>query len=140
MTATRANTWLRAATGLLLAGAGSWLAKFAVVFATESDDGALVSLLWAAGFFLMLFGAASLAVWLTARLHVVLRIIAALVGGLVFFLSMNVIDSVAKSILGDVGPTSIQEEWGILAAAILWLCIGLGAGALQRSDAVARAV
>ena len=50
-------------------------------------------------------------------------------------MSMNIIDTVAKSAVAENGPVSVQEEWGILVAAIVWLCVGLGAGAVYRSSA-----
>jgi len=138
-TNTKTYTWLRLATALLLVGALAWLAKFAAIAVTEWREGTLPSVLWVIGFSLMLAGSAALAVWLTARWHVVLRIVSALIGSIVFFVSMNVIDEWSKSVFGGAGPEYVQDEWGILLAAILWLCVGLGAGAFYRSTESARA-
>ena len=82
----------------------------------------------------MLLGAAGIGVWLTSRWHIVIRIIGGLLGALIFFMSMNIVDTAAKSAVGDNGPAYVQEEWGILVAAIIWLCVGLGAGAVYRSS------
>lgn len=128
MTAHSSPNWLRIATGLVLAGAVAWLAKLGVVVATETTSGNIgTAAFFLAGFFLLLLGAAALGVWLTRTLHVLVRLAAGLIGALVFFVSMNVIDSGAKSILGTVGPHYIRDEWGILAAAITWLLVGLAA-------------
>jgi hypothetical protein len=124
--------WLRIATGLVLAGAVAWLVKLGVIVATETTDGNIgTTVFFLAGFFLLLLGAAALGVWLARKLHVALRVVAGVIGAIVFFTSMNLLDTGAKSILGDVGPNYITEEWGILAAAITWLLVGLGA--VQRS-------
>lgn len=126
--------WLRIATGLVLAGAVAWLVKLGIIVATETTDGNIgTAVFFLAGFFLLLLGAAALGVWLARRLHVVLRVVAGLIGALVFFMSMNWLDTGAKSLLGDIGPDYITDEWGILAAAITWLLVGLGA--VQRSRA-----
>ncbi len=126
--------WLRIATGLVLAGAVAWLVKLGVIVATETMDGNIgTTVFFLAGFFLLLLGAAALGVWLARKLHGVLRVVAGLIGAIVFFMSMNLIDTGAKSVLGDLGPDYITEEWGILAAAITWLLVGLGA--VQRSRA-----
>lgn len=119
--------WLRLATGLVLAGAVAWLLKLAVIVATETTTGNIgTSVFFLGGFFLLLLGAAALGVWLTRNLHVLVQVVAGLIGAVAFFISMNTIDSGAKSVLGGVGPEYVREEWGILAAAIVWLFVGLG--------------
>jgi hypothetical protein len=126
--------WLRLATGLVLAGAVAWLVKLGVIVATETTTGNIgTSVFFLAGFVLMLLGAAAMGVWLTRNIHVLVRVVAGAAGAAVFFISMNTIDSGAKSVLGDVGPHYVREEWGILAAAIIWLVVGLVA--IQRSRA-----
>jgi hypothetical protein len=49
-------------------------------------------------------------------------------------MSMNLTDTASKSAVAENGPASVQEEWGILVAAIIWLCVGLAAGAVYRSS------
>jgi len=137
-TTTTELKWLRAATGLLLVGGVAWLLKFATIAATKGEDNILVSPLWIVGFFSMLLGAAGIGVWLTWRLHVVVRILAGFVGAVAFFMSMNVTDSLAKSVAGDSGPAYLTDEWGILFTAILWLIVGLGAAARYRSVVAGR--
>jgi hypothetical protein len=127
----------RISTRLLVAGSLAWLMKLAVIGMTESTDGTLVSVLWAAGFFAMLAGAALLAAWITRTRHLALRIVAALAGGVVFFMSMNVLDSLAKAVAGDAGPVYLEDEWGILLAALTWLAVALATTAHQRSSVTA---
>jgi hypothetical protein len=126
--------WLRIATGLVLAGAVAWLVKFGIIVTMETTDGNIgTAVFFLTGFVLLLLGAAALGVWLARKLHVVLRVVAGLIGAAVFFMSMNWIDTGAKSVIGDLGPDYITDEWGILAAAITWLLVGLAA--VQRSRA-----
>jgi len=134
MTETTEVKWLRVSTGLLLVGAVAWLLKFAAIVATEDIENPLTGPLWIIGFFTMLLGAAGIGVWLTWRWHVAIRVMGGLVGALVFFMSMNFIDTAAKSAVADNGPLYVQEEWGILVAAVVWLCVGLGADAVYRSS------
>ena len=125
--------WLRIATGLVLAGAVAWLVKLGVIVATETTTGNIgTAVFFLTGFFLLLLGAGALGVWLARNLHVALRVVAGLVGATVFFMSMNWIDTGMKSVFGDAGPEYIHDEWGILAAAITWLLVGLGAVQLSR--------
>ena len=121
--------WIKIGTAFVLAGAAAWFAKLSVIIAT---DGRVNSTGAAAVFFLLgaallVLGAAALGLWLARGRPVVVRVAAALVGPVVFFLSMNIIDSGAKTVLGDLGPAYAEDEWGILFTAILWLAIGLAA-------------
>ena len=134
MTQTTEVKWLRISTGFLLVGAVAWLFKFAAIAATENIDNPLAGPLWIIGFFAMLLGAAGIGVWLTWRWHTAVRIIGGLLGAAIFFMSMNIIDTAAKSAVADNGPLYVQEEWGILVAAVVWLCVGLGADAVYRSS------
>lgn len=119
--------WIRIGTAFVLAGAATWFAKLGVIIAT---DGRVVStgaaaVFYLLGFALLVLGSAALGVWLTRGLPAIVRGAAALVGAVVFFVSMNVVDSGAKAVLGDLGPSYAQDEWGILFSAILWLAVGL---------------
>lgn len=130
---TTTSTLFRAATGLLLVGSLAWLMKVAVIGVAESDEGAFVSILWLVGFFGMLLGAALLAAWITRSRHLVLRVLAAFGGLVVFFVSMDMLDTLAKAVTDGAGPSYLEEEWGILLAALVWLGVALLAGARQRS-------
>jgi thiol:disulfide interchange protein len=123
---------IKLATGFLLAGAAAWLAKLGVIVATDgaqTDTGAAAAL-YLAGLVLLALGAAALGLWLTRDRHVTIRIVAALLAPVAFFVSMNVLDSAAKAALDDLGPSYAHDEWGILFSVILWL--GIGLAALQR--------
>lgn len=124
---------MRVATTLLVGGALAWLLKLVVIAMAESTDGAIASILWVIGFFGMLAGAALLGAWLARGRHLVVRIGAALLGAVTFFVSMNALDSLMKSLTGSAGPGYLEEEWGIFAAAVVWLAVGLAAGARARS-------
>jgi hypothetical protein len=135
MTQPNGTTLLRVATTLLVVGALAWLLKLVAITMAESGDGATVSILWLLGFLGMLAGAALLGVWLVRRQNLALRVGAGLVGAVTFFMSMNIIDSLMKSLTDGAGPSHLEEEWGIFAAAALWLGVGLAARARLRDGA-----
>jgi thiol:disulfide interchange protein len=127
---------IRLATGLVLAGAAAWLAKLGVIVATDgaqTDTGAAAAL-YLTGLVLLALGAAALGLWLARGRHFTVRIGAALLGPVAFFVSMNVLDSAAKATLDDRGPGYAHDEWGILFSAILWLGIGLAAVQRLRAE------
>lgn len=119
--------WIRIATAFVLAGAAAWLAKLGVIVATDgaqTDTGAAAAL-YLIGFGLLLIGSATLGLWLARGRPAAVRLAAAVVGPIAFIVSMNGLDSGAKALLADLGPSYARDEWGILFAAILWLAVGL---------------
>lgn len=54
-----------------------------------------------------------------------------------FFASFAVLESVAKAVVGDAGPSWLHDEAGILATAVAWLVVGL---ALLREAAASQAL
>lgn len=122
------NTLLPRAAAVLAAGGLAWLAKMAVITAT---DGAVASGANAAGVFyllgvaLMSTGLAAVAVALTASRPVAVRALAAVGGFLSFFVCFMVLEGIAKAIVGDAGPSWLEDEVGILATGAVLMAGGL---------------
>lgn len=114
---------------MLAAGGLSWLAKMAVIAATDGAEqgtgDALASLFYLGGVALMAAGLATVAVALTAGRHVALRAVAGIAGVVSFFFAYVAIDGAAKTVSGDAGPTWFHDEVGILATGAIMAATGL---------------
>ena len=107
--------------GAALAGGAAWLAKVAVIVATdgETTSGGVPGVLYLAGVALMVLGAAGLLVRLTGRWF------AAVLGPVLAIAVFSVLDAVAEGLLGSAGPAWMQDEWGILVTGLFWLALAL---------------
>lgn len=121
--------WILIGTALVLGGAAAWFAKLSVIVATDGrvESTGAAAVFFVLGAALLMLGAAALGLWLARERHIVVRVAAVLAGPVVFFVSMNFIDTGAKAVLGNLGPDYAKDEWGILLTAILWLAVGLAA-------------
>jgi hypothetical protein len=122
------NTLLPRAAAVLAAGGLAWLAKMAVITATDgavSDGATTASVFYLLGVVLMPVGLAGVAVALTARRHLVIRALAGLGGLLAFFVLYVLLDGVAKGLVGDAGPSWLPDEAGILATGMALAAAGL---------------
>lgn len=125
MTATSRSTTILAA--LAAAGGAAWLGKLAVITATDgatTDTGA-AAVLYVLGVALMAIGSAAVGMRLTAGRHLALRILAVAASPALFFLSFMLLDSIAKTLVGDAGPAWLEDEAGIGLTAAVWLLVGL---------------
>jgi hypothetical protein len=77
------------------------------------------------GFVLLLGGSTTVGLWLTRGRGPVVRIAAALLTPVTFYVSMDLLDPVGEALVGDLGPDYAREESGILLAALLWLALGI---------------
>ena len=114
------------------AGGAAWLAKVAVIAA--SDDSFLEPVLYFLGVVLLCAGAASLT--LRAARGTASRVAAVVAAPFLAILSYMLLDAIAKPIVGDAGPSWLQDEAGIALTGAVWLAIGL---ALTRLPAQAHA-
>ena len=117
------------ASAVLAAGGLAWLAKMAVIAATDgAEDGAadtITSIFYLSGVLLMAAGLAGIAVALTAGRPLVVRIVAGVVGFISWAVIYALIESIAKAIAGDAGPEWFPEEVGILATGAVLMTVGL---------------
>lgn len=112
---------------LAAAGGAAWLAKFAVIVATDgaTDDGGAAAAFYMVGVALMAIGAASITLRL-ARGRATAAV-AALAGPVLWALSFLVLDPIAQAAVGDAGPGWLQDESAIALTGAVWLAIGLAA-------------
>lgn len=113
------------------AGGFAWLAKIAVIAATDGATSgaadAVTAVFYIAGVALMTTGLAVCGVALTAGRHIALR---ALAGGVGFFSALvayMVIESIAQGIVGEAGPSWFEDEVGILATGAVIMAFSLTA-------------
>lgn len=113
------------------AGGAAWLAKLAVIAASDgATDGTaeiLAGILYLLGIVLLAGGASALTLRLArggGRLAAGAAVLAAPV---LFWLSYVAIEGVAKAAVGDAGPAWFDEEVGILMTGAVWLVVGLAA-------------
>lgn len=112
---------------LAAAGSAAWLAKLAVIVATDgatTDTGA-AAVLYLLGVALLAIGSAAVGLRLAARRPLALKIIAVATSPALFLLSYIVLDGIAKTLVGDAGPAWLEDEAGIALTAAFWLATGL---------------
>jgi hypothetical protein len=128
-TSARLDRWTRIATAALIAGAITWLVKLAVIVATDGAESGVgdsaTAVLFVLGFVLLLGGSTAVGLWLTRGRGAAVRIVAALLAPIAFFVSMNLLDPVGEALVGDLGPDYVREEFGIPLAAVLWFALGV---------------
>ena len=111
----------------MLLGAISWLAKMAVIVATDGriDSTGVAAVFFIGGVVFMVVGATVVGLWLTTGLALWVRSVLVVLSFLSFFISFVVLDGIAKATLGGVGPDYMRDEAGILVTALVWLLIAV---------------
>jgi hypothetical protein len=120
--------WSMIAACLSLAGGAAWLAKFAVIVATDGR----VATTGAAAFFMRLglaclfAGGTGVPLWLARRGPRGLRAAAVLLSPVLVAGSLVLVGTLAARAVGSRGPAYLREEIGIVAVALVWLAAGAG--------------
>ena len=109
------------------AGGAAWLAKVAVI--ATADDSPLEPVLYLLGVSLLCIGAAG--VTLRAARGTATKVAAVLAAPVLAILSYMLLEAIAKPLVGDAGPSWLQDEAGIALTGAVWLAAGLFA--LRRS-------
>lgn len=112
---------------LAATGGAAWLAKLAVIAATDgatTDTGAAAAF-YLLGLALLAIGSAAVGLRVAAGRHLAVRIFAVALSPALFFVSFMLLDSIAKLLVGDAGPVWLQDEAGIGLTAAFWLVTGL---------------
>ena len=86
-------------------------------------DSGLASVFLLAGVVLTVAGLATFAFWLASRWPLVVRIVAAILGVVTFFIAFSVLDSIGKNFADDASYW--QDEIGILFTALLAAALGV---------------
>jgi hypothetical protein len=115
---------------VLVSGGVAWLLKLAViavlVVAGDRDiESAAVAFFYLTGLGLLFIGSTALGLWLAMSRRAPLRKAAVALSPIVFWISYQVLDGIADSIVGEQAPDYVQSETGILLASLFWLAIGV---------------
>lgn len=124
---------------LAAAGGAAWLAKFAVIVATDGavDDEGAAAVFFILGAGLMAAGAATLTLRLARGAATVIT--AALAAPCLWAASFMVLDPLAQGAVGDAGPAWLQDESAIALTGVVWLALGVWSSrAPQRDQAPGR--
>lgn len=125
------NTLLTRSLVVIAAGGIAWLAKVAVIAASDGATSgfpdAATGVLYLAGVALMTLGLAGAAVALTAGRHAVLRALAGLAGIAGWGVLYVALEAPARSLVADAGPAWLGDEVGILVTAAVVTAAALAA-------------
>lgn len=127
---TNTNTQLLHRSSIVLAAGGlAWLAKMAVIGATDGAEAgtgsAAASIFYLLGVALMPAGLAGVAVAFVGGRHLVVRVVAGMAGFLSAFVSYALLESIAQGLVGDTDPTWIGDEIGIFVTGLVLATTGL---------------
>lgn len=118
--------WITIASVAAALGGLSWLAKVAVIIATDgevSDEGA-AAFFYLLGVALMVIGATSVGAMLAGRRARLVLVMAIALSPIIFFISYAILDGITKPLVGDRGPAYVGDEVGILMTGLAWLMLG----------------
>jgi hypothetical protein len=119
----------RLSAAVLAAGGFCWVVKFVVIAATDGAVSGMpdtaTSILYITAVSLMVAGVVGLAIALTHRLHVALRVLAAVAGPFAWAFSYFGIEAVAQAIVGETDPVWLGDEIGIISTGAVLMTLGL---------------
>lgn len=118
---TRVLAWI------LFAGCVSWLAKVGVILWTDGDivDSGAASVFYLLGVALLAIGSIALGLRLARSRATWLRVLAGVASVMLMFVSIGVLDTIAKSVIGDLGDAYMRDEHGIWLTAVVWLLVAV---------------
>jgi hypothetical protein len=126
---THADRTIRTFALLAAAGGAAWLTKFLIILATDgAEDGAAdtaTSVFYILAVLLMCAGAATLTLRVANGRGRIAHVAAFVVAPFVFIASYMALDAVAVALVGDTGPSWLNDEAGIALTGAVWLAIGL---------------
>lgn len=113
------------------AGGAAWLAKMAVITASDGATGgtseAAAAVLYLLGVLLLAAGASAVTLRLARGRGRAATAVAVLASPVVFWASFMLLEAVAKAVVGDTGPSWLKDEAGILLTGAVWLSVGAAA-------------
>ncbi len=126
---TTSTKLFRVSAGVLAAGGFCWVLKFVVIAATDGATSgtadSLTAILYLAAVALMAFGLAGLGVAVLAGRHPVLRALGGVAGLVLWAVSYQVIEGIAKAVVGETDPAWVGEEVGIVLTGAVLMTVGL---------------
>ena len=128
----------RIVTTAAIAGGTAWIAKFFVIAATDgAETGAAdtaTAVLYLSAVALLCVGAAT--VTLRFARGTASTIAAFVAAPLLAIASFLVVDAIVKPLVGDAGPSWLDDEAAIFVTGLVWLLVGLAARRPARTGAV----
>jgi len=120
--------WITFGSIAVALGGLSWLAKIAVIIATDGkvDNEGAAALFYLLGVALMMTGSTAVGVLVTGHRSRLMLIMAVVLSPIVFLVSFAFLEGVTKPLLGERGPAYFGEEVGIMTTGLAWLMIGVG--------------
>lgn len=119
--------WIGIGAWLAVAGGIAWLAKLAVIVATDgrTDDEGAAAVFYLTGFVLLALGSTAVGALVAGDRSRAVLIAGVVPSPLLFIASFALLQAVGQAIVGDRGPAFVLDEIGILLTALCWLAIGL---------------
>jgi len=118
--------WSTIAACLAISGGVAWLAKFAVIVATDgrvATTGA-AAILMRVGLACLFAAGTGVALWMARRGRPAARAAAILLSPVGVFASLAAVGVLSARAAGGRGPAYLRDELGIAVAAVVWLAIG----------------
>lgn len=112
------------ATGAAVAGAVAWIAKLAVLAATDGAESTAVATLYVAGLILLAVGSIGIVLQLLDRRPFWLRVVTGVLAPAAFIVVFLFLDGVLVPLTEDHVADWAKAEAGVLAAAVIWLAAG----------------
>lgn len=120
--------WIHIGSMAVALGGFSWLAKVAVIIATDgevNDEGA-AAFFYILGVALMAIGSTAAGVLLAGGRSWWMLAVAVVLSPILFVVSFAILDGILKPLVGDRGPAYAGDEAGILTTGLAWLTLGIG--------------
>lgn len=120
--------WIDIGSVLAALGGLSWIAKVAVILATDGkvDDEGAAALFYLLGAALMLIGSTAIGTLVAAGRSPLVRVAAVALSPIIFVVSYAILDGLATPLVGDRGAAYWSDEVGILTTGLAWLLLGIG--------------
>lgn len=116
--------WIAIGSGAAVAGAFAFLAKLAVLAATDGQESVPVATLYFLGIAFCAVGSSGIALRLLRRQRNAVRVAAVILSPLAFFGTFLSLDSTLVPLTRDHLPKWAEVEAGVFVTALIWLTAG----------------
>lgn len=125
--------WITLGAGAAVAGGVAFLAKLAVLAATDGAESIAVATFYFLAIGLCAVGSVGIALRLLQRFPRALRIVGVVLSPVAFFATFLLLDSVAVPPTREHVPNWAEVEAGVFLTALIWLAAGAWALRTERS-------
>ncbi len=127
--------WITLGAGAAIAGGVAFLAKLAVLAATDGAESIGVATFYFLGIGLCAVGSVGIALRLLQRFPRVLRVVGVVLSPVAFFATFLFLDSIAVPPTREHVPNWAEVEAGVFLTALIWLAAGAWALKPERGPA-----